>query len=668
MRPLPPLCLIACCLMAPAFAQTTPGDEGEIVVLGSGLKLPPGTPAYGSSIIDRARLNNEASDRVENVLKDVAGFQQFRRSDSRSANPSAQGVTLRALGGNASSRALVLLDGVPLADPFFGYIPFTALSADRLSGVRITRGGGSGPFGAGAVAGTVEMVSATRADLPAYSASGFYGSNDAMSVTGSVSPDLGGGYATVSGRFERGDGFFTTPENQRVPATVRARYRDWSAGVRAVAPIDADTELQFRGLLFRDDRTLRFRGADSASEGQDASIRLVRRGRWQVDALAYVQARNFANTVISSTNFRLTLDQRNTPSTGIGGKIEIRPPVGADHVLRIGVDTRLADGQLFEDAYSTVTGLVTTRRNAGGKTSTTGLFVEDDWSIGRLVLTGGVRADRWTITSGFFREANAAGSLTSDQSYDDRDGTAVTGRAGALYRASDAVAVRVAGYTGFRLPTLNELYRPFVVFPVTTQANARLGLEKLRGVEAGIDVRPADGVRIGLTAFYNRLEDAIANVTIGTNLRQRRNVDAVVAKGLEVTAGMTRGPVSLDASYAFSDSHVRASGVSAGLDGFIPAQSPRHAASATLGWVPARDWSLSGTLRYVGKQYEDDLQTDILPGAVTVDAVVRVPVAKHVSLVARAENLFDETVVTRNQGGSIDLGTPRTVWIGIRVN
>ncbi|KQS05366.1 TonB-dependent receptor [Sphingomonas sp. Leaf357] len=655
----------------PALAQTAPPaseDESEIVVLGSGLPLPPGTPAYGSSIIDRARLNDEASDRVENVLKDVAGFQQFRRSDSRSANPSAQGVTLRALGGNASSRALVLLDGVPLADPFFGYIPFTALSADRLSGVRITRGGGSGPFGAGAVAGTVELVSATRADLPNYSGSAFYGSNNAMSVAGSVSPDLGGGFATLSGRFERGDGFFTTPGDQRVPATVRARYRDWSAGLRAVAPVDADTELQFRGLLFGDNRTLRFAGADSSSQGEDASIRLVHRGRWQIDALAYVQARNFSNRVISSTNFRLSLDQRNTPSTGIGGKIEIRPPVGPDHVLRIGVDARKADGQLFEDAYSTVTGLVTARRNAGGDTSTTGLFVEDDWTIGRLILTGGLRGDRWTITDGFFREKTNAGSVTTDQRYGDRNGVEATGRAGALFRATDAVALRVAGYTGFRLPTLNELYRPFVVFPVTTQANAALGLEKLRGFEGGADLTPAKGVKIGVTAFYNRLDDAIANVTIGTNLRQRRNVDAVVAKGVEITAGVIRGPIFLDASYAFSDAHVRASGASIGLNGFVPAQSPRQAASATLGWAPATDWSLSGTVRYVGKQYEDDLQTDILRAALTVDAVVRVPIARHVSLVGRAENIFDETVVTRNQAGSIDLGTPRTLWIGIRLN
>jgi outer membrane cobalamin receptor len=657
----------AVALLAPmtAMAQETGPD---IVVLGSGLPLPPGTPAYGAAIIDRDRLTDEASDRVENVLKDVAGFQQFRRSDSRSANPSAQGVTLRALGGNASSRALVLLDGVPLADPFFGYIPFTALSGDRLSGVRITRGGGAGAFGAGAVAGTVELVSATRADLPALSGSAFYGSNDAMSVAGSLSPDLGGGYVTLSGRFERGDGFHTTPEDQRVPATARAGYRNWSAGLRAVAPIDAATELQFRGLVYGDDRTLRFRGADSSAQGQDASIRLVHRGRWKIDALAYVQARNFSNKVISSTSFRLTLDQRNTPSTGIGGKIEIRPPVGADHVLRIGIDTRLGDGELYEDAYSAVTGLATARRNAGGRTSTTGLFVEDDWTIGRLVLTGGVRADRWTIGDGFYRERNAAGTLTTSNRYADRDGVETTGRFGALFRGSDAFAVRAAAYTGFRLPTLNELYRPFVVFPVTTAANADLGNEKLRGVEAGIDLTPVPGVAVGLTAFYNRLENAIANVTIGTNQRERRNVDAVVAKGIEVTARADLGTVSFDASYAFSDSTVRGSGSSSDLDGFAPSQSPRHAASATLGWAPAENWSLSGTLRYVGRQFEDDRETDVLPDALTLDAVARVPVTRRIAIVGRAENVFDAEVVTRNQGGSIDLGTPRTLWIGIRLN
>ncbi|GGA55042.1 TonB-dependent receptor [Sphingomonas psychrolutea] len=666
MRPFLFLPIAAIVLPVPVLAQQSEPetDAPDIVVLGRPLPPPPGVPAYGSVTIERARLTGDASGRVENVLADVAGFQQFRRSDSRSANPSAQGVTLRALGGNASSRALVLLDGVPLADPFFGYIPFNALAADRLSSVRVTRGGGAGAFGAGAVAGTIELASATRRELPQVAGEAFYGSANALEAAGSISPDVGGGFVSVFGKFEQGDGFFTTPIAQRSAATVRARYRDWSGSLRAVVPIDAQTELQARGLLYRDNRTLRFAGADSSSEAEDASIRLIRRGDWAVDALAYVQARNFTNRVISATTSKLTLDQRNTPATGAGGKIELRPPVGPDHVLRLGADARIGEGVLYEDAYA-VTGLVTARRTAGGRTSTTGLFVEDDWTLGRLVLTAGLRGDRWTITDGFFREANALGTPTTDTRFGDRHGVEGTGRAGLLFLASAAVKLRAAGYTGFRVPTLNELYRPFVVFPVTTQANAALGLERLRGVEGGIDLTPARGVTLGVTAFYNRLESAIANVTIAANTRQRRNVDGIVAKGVEVTAHAARGGFSLDASYAFSDSKVRASGVSAPLNGFSPAQSPRHTASATLAWE-RHGLGASLTARYVGRQYEDDLQTDILPAATTLDAVARLPLGPHVSLIARAENVLDQAVVTRNAGGSIDLGTPRTLWIGMR--
>ena len=430
-----------------------------------------------------------------------------------------------------------------------------------------------------------------------------------------------------------------------------------------MAPIGPDTELQFRGLLFGDNRTLRFRGADSSSEGEDASIRLVHRGAWQVDALAYVQARNFTNKVISATSFKLTLNQRNTPATGIGGKVEVRPPVGADNVLRVGGDFRLADGQLFEDAYAS-SGAVTARRNAGGNSSVAGLFVEDDWTLGKLVLTGGARVDRWTLTNGFFHERNGAGAPTSILAFPDRSGTEFTGRGGLVYRPAAAIALRAAAYTGFRLPTLNELYRPFTVFPVTTQANASLKPERLRGAEAGIDVTPAKGLTLSGTVFYNELTDAIANVTIGPNLRRRQNVKAIAAKGVEANIVWRRGAMMLEASYAYSDSKVKAPGTA--LDGLIPAQSPRHAASATLAWAPKAGPMLSATIRYVGDQYEDDLQTGKLPAATTVDLFGKMPIARGFSAVVRAENVFDATVETRNQAGSIDLGTPRTLWIGVR--
>ena len=657
-----------------AFAQApddAPGEASQIIVTGAGLDLPPGTPAYGSVVIDRQRLLDSASGRIESVLADVAGFQQFRRSDSRSSNPSNQGATLRALGGNASSRTLVLLDGVPIADPFFGYIPFSALVPERLSVVRVTRGGGIGAFGAGAVAGTIELASATRAQLPDFSASAFYGSRDSTEVSAGLTQDLGGGYVSLSGRWDRGDGFQTTPKDQRVAATVPAAYDGWSTNLRAVAPISATSELQFRATLFEDNRMLRFAGADSMSQGQDASIRYINRGAWQVDALAYIQARNFSNIVISSSTFRKSLDQRNTPSTGIGGKIEVRPPVGPDHVLRLGVDTRFATGDMYEDAFNAniAANPRTFLRHAGGDQWTTGVFAEDDWTPeglgGKLVLTGGVRGDRWSIRNGFYRQASATTGATTGGDFADRSDWEVSGRVGALYRASDALALRTAAYSGFRLPTLNELYRPFVVFPITTQANAALTPEKLKGVEAGIDLTPLAGVTLSATAFYNRLDDAIANVTdpLIANLRKRQNVDRIVAKGVELTAAAALGDIRLSASYAYSHSTVRAPG--AAFNGFTPAQSPRHAASATVAYSPASGPTLSTTLRYVAKQYEDDLQSDVLPDALTLDAVARLPIGHGVSLVARGENLFDETVVTRNAGGSMDLGTPRTLWIGV---
>jgi vitamin B12 transporter len=145
-------------LAAPAAAQQA--APPEVVVTGRGLPDTPGERAFDVVTIDRARLEAHAANRLESVLAEVAGLQQFRRSDSRSANPTSQGVTLRGLGGNAASRALLLLDGVPQADPFGGWVAFPAYAPDRLARVRVTRGGGSGYQGPGALAGTVELESA----------------------------------------------------------------------------------------------------------------------------------------------------------------------------------------------------------------------------------------------------------------------------------------------------------------------------------------------------------------------------------------------------------------------------------------------------------------------------------------------------------------------------
>ena len=205
-----------------------------------------------------------------------------------------------------------------------------------------------------------------------------------------------------------------------------------------------------------------------------------------------------------------------------------------------------------------------------------------------------------------------------------------------------------------------------MVFPVVTEANANLANERLKGFEIGLDWQPVNEVVIAVTAFDNKVENAIANVTIAPNLRRRANLPAIDARGIEASVAARVGAVSLESALAWTDAEVEGRGPSADLDGLRPAQTPEFAATLTLGWEPASGWRLAATLRHVSTQFEDDRQTDRLPPATTLDAFLAAPLWGRLSLVARAENLTDEDIVTRNQGGSIDLGVPRTFWLGVR--
>ena len=672
-------------IVAFAVPAVALADEIDpIIVTGRGLDVPIGIEAYDSVIIARDRLALNASGRIEDVLGDVAGFQQFRRTDSRAANPTSQGATLRALGGNASSRALVLLDGVPQADPFTGYIPYSALRPERLASARITRGGGAGAFGVGAVAGTIELASGGPDDLPALSARAFGGSRNASEISGGIVQRLGEGFVTLNAGWGRGDGYILIPASQRGKADVPARYDAWSAALRGVAPINAALEIQGSALVFDDHRLRGLVGTASRSRGADASIKLVGRGRWGFEALAYVQERGFRAGFVSTAADRAstttTLDQFNTPSLGLGAKVEVRPPVGADSNLRIGADIRDSAGRTNE-FFRYVSGAPTRIRRAGGVNTTYGGFIEGSTVLGPLTLTGGGRLDHWSIKGGFLTEtATGTGSVTLDLKFANRSGTRPTFRGGALLKLANNISLRTAGYTGFRVPTLNEIYRPFRVGADATAANGALGLEKLKGFEGGVNVR-AGKAALGLTAFWNQLDGAIANVTLGAGpavfpqvgfvtaggvFRQRLNVDAIDVKGVEATATVPLGDFRLSASYAYTDARVRASGPSLPLDGKRPAQTPAHQGSATFTYAPASGPQGSLSLRYAGAQFEDDLQTRRLPKAFILGGVVSVPLFAGVCIVARAENIFDEKVVSGiSSTGVEDLGTPQTFWLGL---
>ena len=175
------------------------------------------------------------------------------------------------------------------------------------------------------------------------------------------------------------------------------------------------------------------------------------------------------------------------------------------------------------------------------------------------------------------------------------------------------------------------------------------------------------GPVLSVTTFKGNDEAlSIANVTIAPNLRRRENLPAIASQGIEASLAARFGRVSLDGAIAWTDAQVRGEGASLDLDGNRPAQTPEFAATLTLGWQPAPGWQVAGTLRHVSTQFEDDRETDRLAPATTLDAFIAAPLYGRLSLIARAENLTDEAIITRNQGGSIDLGVPRTLWLGLR--
>ncbi|WP_066481232.1 MULTISPECIES: TonB-dependent receptor [unclassified Sphingomonas] len=669
---------------APAPAAA-PAPGPDIVVTGRGIPVDQADRSDAVIEIGRDRIVATASNRLEDVLADVAGLQSFRRADSRSANPTSQGLTLRGIGGNASSRALLILDGVPQADPFAGWVAFPAYAPAALGAVRVVRGGGSALWGPGALAGVVELESATPDQLPAAQAQIAYRSRDAVDALATATLKRDGGFATLTAGTARGDGFIPIVAGDRGPVDRAARYAQSNVTLRAAFDVGGDRELQatVRAFTDRRDRGLAF--TDIASDGADASVRIVGRGAWRWSALGYIQSRRFASQFAAVSADRATvtptLDQYNVPATGIGGRIELSPPLGSAIRLRIGADVRETRGTTRE-LFTFVGGAPTRRREAGGTTRTAGGFADLRVDADTLGIDLNGRVDGWWIANGRLSEvALAGGAPITDLAFADRDGVEPTGRAGLSWRpAGDVLTLRAAAYRGWRLPTPNELYRPFRVGADATAANATLRPERLDGVEAGFDLKPGAATFVSATLFDNQVRDAIANVTIARGpgnfpgvgfvsaagfFRRRDNLAALDVRGIEIEAGGRVASVEARLSYAYTDARVQGAGTSAALDGLRPAQTPRHQASATLAWRAAAGTQASVTGRYQSSQFEDDQNSRVLGDALTLDSAATLIVGDGLALIARVENAFDARVDTGFSGNARERSHPRTLWLGV---
>ncbi|MBE0658164.1 MAG: TonB-dependent receptor [Bryobacteraceae bacterium] len=542
---------------------------------------------------------------ADDRLRLVPGFTLFRRSSSLVANPTTQGVSLRGIGSTGASRTLVLWDGIPVNDPFGGWVQWTRLAPDEMERIEVSRGASTSLFGDRAMGGAIGLFT-REAEQTRIGVSFETGNRGTVPASLSAARRLGSWAVSGSGRAFTTDGYYIVPEDIRGTADARANVRFSGGNLRL------DRAGQRDRLFLR---------ADIHAEQRDNGTRLQQNST-SLGTLAAHYSRSSASSLLSLLGFHTRTEYRasfssitsnrnvetltsrqSVPADATGGAALYRwSQRGAN--LSLGADLNRAEG------YSLDTIHPAGFRSGGGVQWQYGLFTQGDIRLDRLQLFGGLRR-------------HMAGAR---QFWSPSGGAAVD--AGRL-------RLRTSAYRAFRSPTLNELHREFRAGNVRTLPNAALKPESLEGVEAGFDLR-FERTTLSATAFRNSLNGLVTNVTRSVTgsliTRQRDNAASALSRGVELSVTHRRGPWLAHAAWLLADS-------SFSTTARLP-QVPRNQGSALLTW--SRGGALvSGGLRASSLQFEDDLNTFILPGFAVWHLNASHPLAGPVSATFAIENAFN---------------------------
>lgn len=674
---------------APAPLASQELDRLEV----SAARLPPSPSrkAFAYAGLDGAALIGAPQTRLDDILRRVPGVSLFRRASSRVAHPTTQGITLRGIGPNGAGRTLVLRDGIPLNDPFGGWVYWSALDAAALDRIDVVKGGGAGPWGSGALAGTIELISAANTDT-GFSGALRGGAFTTLEGSGAGAVVFDG--VTVSARAagQRSDGYFLVGPDQRGAADVPAASDAWTVSGTVEAAISGRTKLKLSAGLFEENRVNGLVDATNRTEARNVSLSLLHVGGasgpiWRLNA--YWQDRDFENQFVAVDDLRATarpvLDQFDVPATGYGVNGLVRLPLAGADTLELGADLRRLEGETNERFRNLGAGF-TRLRQAGGDQLLVGGYAEYVTErVPGVTLTGGVRVDYWRTFDGARIESDLAdGAVLREDAIADRSGTVVNGRLGATAPLTGAITLRGSAYTGFRLPTINEFFRPFRVGNDITEANPELTPERLYGLEFGATYEPLNSIRLTAGYFRNWLKEGVGNVTIafgpgffpptgfvpaGGVLRQRQNIERIVADGLELDAELSlANGVDLELRYLFVNARVTRAVAAPELVGRRVAQSPRHQLLAGATWQPREDLTLRLEGRYAARQFDDDRNTRVLDDYALVNLSAAWAATDWVELFVNAENVFDARVETAVSGaGIVTLGQPALWLLGVRL-
>lgn len=579
---------------------------------------------------------------IDDILRQVPGFSLFRRSGGLTTNPTAQGVSLRGVGASGASRALVLLDGVPLNSPFGGWVYWNRVPRVNIENVSVQNGATSSLYGSGALGGVVNITSDTRRSngLDVEASAG----NKGTAVTSFSGGKIWGDWGIVAaGEALHTNGYVLVPENQRGAVDTAAGTGDLGGSVTVSNNAHGFSFLRVSSFgESRDNGTpvqVNDTRISSIDLGLDSTLPKVGPVLVRLYGSSETFNQNFSAVAADRNSESLTNRQRN-PSQQIGFVFQATPSVGYHQVLRLGVEGREVRGHSAETTFnnSRVTAFV----DAGGRQRSVGVFASDSVYIGSWQFGFGGRLDRWLNSRGFSNRTPVIGAPALN-TFVDRSETAFSPRVWLSKRFDKGVEVSASAYRAFRAPTLNELYRNFRVGNVVTNANPGLSAERLTGGEAGIGFNPFERLFVRGNVFWSDIDRSIANVTLTSTpaliTRQRQNLGAIRARGVELSAVMKfsfRWEVS--GEYMLTDSTVLRFPANKMLEGLMVPQVPRHQVNFQVTYS-GENWLVATQGRFVSRQFDDDQNLLPLERFFTLDAEVTRVISEKVRVFVAFQNL-----------------------------
>ncbi len=520
-------------------------------------------------VLDRETLDTTAAQTVDDTLRQIAGFTLFRRSSSKTSNPTTQGANLRGLAGSGAARAAVLLDGLSLNDAFGGWTFWSRVPQIAVVQAEVLRGGASAFYGDQGLSGAVNLRTKTFAEKPVFSFQTSAGTQ--RTFDGSIFTAYGKrgwNFALALESFQTA-GYIPTAENERGAVDTRANSRHNNGILTIEKRFDAETQrhgdaddlsvppasaggLSFDGRIFLKTNIFGERRDNGTSLTSNRTYfrQLALGADFSGEKTGAFQFRFFGEKQVYDQKFSAISNSRNTenlsriqrvPSQNFGANLFWTKVFGVNHVVSSSAEFRSVKG--FSDETIFVNNRASSLVGSGGNQQIFGVFIQDVWRVSeKLNLSFGWRFDFWENTDALSSTRTLSNNQTNTIAFPDRKENAFSPRIAALYQINRNFSFVASYAKSFRAPTLNELYRAFRVGNVLTLANENLKSERADTFETGLNFAGFAG-KLSLRGnfFLTEVSRPVGSITLTTapNLitRQRQNVGKTRARGVELLLG-----------------------------------------------------------------------------------------------------------------------------------